>query len=132
MSEEVTIYETEDIKITNLRAMFGDKTYSVANITSVEKKEIRANGCFPLALMGIGALMAYSAFRPEAGDGGFVNIALGAILFFAGLGIATKKPSFSVSLTTAGGEVKAFESPDESKIKAIVSALNDAIIKKGQ
>lgn len=43
----------------------------------------------------------------------------------------TAKPTYAVSLTTASGEVRAYESDDQTTIKTIVESLNTAIIQKG-
>lgn len=37
MPDEITIYESGSIKITNLRAMFGEKTFAMSNITLSEQ-----------------------------------------------------------------------------------------------
>jgi len=41
------------------------------------------------------------------------------------------KPTYTVSLTTASGEVKACESHDQQTIRQIIESLNTAIIQKG-
>lgn len=132
MSKESTIYETGDIKITNLRAVFGNKTYSVSNITSVEKKVIAASGCGPLLLIGLGIAFVVSGATRTYNDSWPITVVIGIIIFSLGAKAArSEKPTYSVSLTTAGGEVKAFESTDEAVILSVVGALNDAITKKG-
>ena len=130
MSEETTIYESEGIKVTNLRAVFAEKTYSVANITSVETKEIAPSGCLPIGLVifGIFSIIGgISSFQDN-----WAWLIWGAIAI--GLFVAVNKnsrSSWAVNLTTASGEVKAYTSQDQETIKKIVDALNDAIVKKG-
>jgi hypothetical protein len=128
MSEETVIYESGEIKITNLRAVFGPKTYPVANITSVENKRIDPN------TKGTGFFMLFGIAFLLIGLTGqnWGTAILGAAMIGISLYISNSaKPSYAVSLVTAGGEVKAIESNDEATIKTIVNALNDAIVKKG-
>jgi hypothetical protein len=63
MTDEKAIYEQGTIKITNLRAVFGDKTYAMSNITSVEKGTKADNsGCVVAAMVLIGILMVVFSF----------------------------------------------------------------------
>jgi hypothetical protein len=130
MSEETTIYEKDNIKITNLRAVFAEKTYSVSNITSVETKKINPSGCLPAGLICFGlVLFVYGASDLKQNIG---SIVFGLLLFgLVFIIVKTTKPSYAVSLTTAAGEVKAYSSLDQATIKQIVEALNTAIIQKG-
>lgn len=128
---ETTIYEKNDIKITNLRAVFGSKTYAISNITSVETKRIDANGCMPAGLMTIGVLLVFYGI-PRLFDAEFNMVIFGAIAFGLGFLIhRSNKPSYAVSLTTASGEIKAYTSESSESISEIIEALNNAIIQKG-
>jgi hypothetical protein len=131
MSEETIIYENDKVKITNLRAIFDSKTYSIANITAVETDCNEPSSCLPFSLL----------------VGGIVSIVVGIMIFreffiwltvfgivLVGLFILVNKTSktlWEVSLTTSSGEVKACISPDQDSIEEIVEALNTAIVKKG-
>lgn len=127
---ELPIYEKGDIKITNLRAVFGAKTYSISNITSVERKRIEPNGClsFGLVVFGVGLiLVAFINLKQN-----WQNIIFGGILVAAGFAMSkAQKASYAVALTTASGEIKAYTSDHEESIKEIIVALNNAIIQKG-
>jgi len=130
MAEETEIYTIDDIRITNLRAVFGQKTYSIANITSVEAQEVPANGCAVIFIVFLGIAFIIGGASGSRVDWGVLII---GVLFAAGgvYGFANQKPTHSVTLTTAGGEVKAYTSTDKSVITKIVEALNTAIIQKG-
>lgn len=129
MAEEVVIYEKEGIKITNLRAVFGNKTYAMSNITSVTKGRQDASGCLPGGLAILGLLLVVTGFSSKDN---FLLVIVGLII--AGLGIATflsRKPQHIVQIGSASGEINALTSRDEKHIVEIVKAINDAIIKKG-
>lgn len=129
MKEETTIYEKDNIKITNARAIFGDKTYSMSNITSVEKgRAAEQGGCLLIGLF-IGGLLAL-VFGIGNQEWGWAF----AGLLFGGLGIfmmRSQKPEYLVQFGSASGEIKAYKSTDEAEIKQIVEAINTAIIQKG-
>lgn len=127
---ESLIYEKNDIKITNLRAVFGSKTYSIANITSVETQRIEPSGCLVIGLILVGIAFLLIGLVDFTEDWQF--IIFGAMLLGLGfLVIKSQKPSFSVALTTASGEIKAYTSTEWESIKEIVEALNNAMIQKG-
>jgi hypothetical protein len=131
---EIPLYDQNGIKITNLRAVFGEKTYAVANITSVETVTLQPNGCLPAGLIIIGILMAMVGGLPylSTGDGSLGMLVIGLLFAGGGIGIMrTSKPSYAVSLTTASGEVKAYTHEDLTVIRAMVEALNTAIVHKG-
>lgn len=139
MSEETTIYDKNGIKITNLRAVFGEKTYSVANITSVEAKTIPpSTGCAFTILVGgiiaiiIGISKAFPNTQSFGAHPDYSILILGilAIVSFVIMNRSAKN-AYAVSLTTASGEVRAYESNDQQTIKTIVESLNTAIIQKG-
>lgn len=130
MAEEIIIYENKDIKITNLRAVFSEKTYSIANITSVESQTIPPNTTLAMVLFVIGLMLFILGIADYQSKASFIIYSLFAFgLFFILKRSATE--SYSVNLTTAAGEVKAYISDNQETTKHIVDALNNAIIKKG-
>lgn len=129
---EVSIYEKADIKITNLRAVFGPKTYSISNITSVEGQRIEPSGCLLFFFIITGILFSAIGL-PNIIDNQFYGFCVIGILMFglAFIVFKSSKPTFAVNLTTASGEIKAYTSDNQESILEIVNALNDAIIQKG-
>ena len=128
--EEITIYEQGNIKITNLRAVFEGKTFSVSNITSVEAKRVDPSSCLPVGILIAGFIFIALFFNDMR-----ENIAmLIAGIVFVGLFIVIQKaskPTWVVSITTSSGEEKAYTSPEQETIQKIVESLNNAIVQKG-
>lgn len=135
MSAETTILEEGEIKITNLRAIFGDKTYAVSNISAVEMQS-KPPSLFP-ALIGIlgGVLVLIaipSLLNNRTWDNNYTALVIGLVLaIYSFLTVRAAKTQYIISFTSSSGEVKAFASPNEEQINRIVQALNDAIIQKG-
>lgn len=128
---ETVIYEKNNVKITNLRAVFSEKTYPISNITSVGSKRIEDGSCLPFSLFIIGVLLLMVGVLKVL-DGIYSYLLYSAL--FLGLGFflhRSRRPTFAVGITTASGEIKALTSPDEMVIKEIVEALNNAIVQKG-
>ena len=126
--EEEIVFEDDDVKITNLRAIIGSKTYAIANVTSVGLSRIEPSTGLAFSLMLIGGMAAMFAIAAEnwglAGTFGFIAV-LGGIV------VAQSKPSFAVTINSASGETKALKSQDEGRIRRIVDAMNEAIVRRG-
>ncbi len=127
--EEKIIYEHRDIKVSNVRAVFGDKTFSMSNITSVMfikiPKVIRLYGVtiifFAITIYYVSKDSSATWQIPTA-----IFLALiGALL------IIFDRQKYAVRIGTAGGEINAIILKSESEIKSIVDSLNEAIIKRG-
>ena len=134
MKEETTLFEKDNIKITNLRAVFGEKTYAVSNITAVEK-ETNARSALPplIAVAGGITLLFVVGGALSSGDPlNFTALFIGIALLVIGiLVVRSERDSYTVKISTASGEIKAFVSSDTAFIKQIVDALNTAIVQKG-
>lgn len=135
-NQETVIYSQNGIQVTNLRAVFGSKTYAISNITSVDSSINQSSGCVPFALIGISIIsfwIGISSYTNNwSADNNPIAIVLGILFAIGGFGLfKTAKPSYSVNITTAAGDVRAFTSDDETEIKNIVEGLNKAIIQKG-
>jgi len=134
--DETTIYEAQGVKITNLRAVLGNKTYSVSNITSVGTTVKQPGSCLPFGLMAFGVLLIlggvvvlaggaeFTTALPWFGFGG-LSLAVGLLVHRGG------KSAYIVRLGSASGEADALESTNKADIDSIVSALNEAIVRKG-
>lgn len=141
-TEEKSIYEAADIKVTNLRAVFGAKTYAVSNISAVETETKPPPQFIPAVMAMIGGIMLLIFVSSLFGNNTYNaalnrsvnwnNLIFGAIFLAAGLGILrVSKPTYIVKISTASGEVRAYESGDKESIEKIVESLNTAIIQKG-
>jgi len=129
MTTERTFYSDEKgVRITSVRAIFGRKTYVMANITSVataENPAKRTPGII-FAILGLIILVACISFK--SGEG----VIVGAVLLGLGILIAAiAKPTYHVKITSASGEEEPTSSKDKEYIHNIVTALNEALISRG-
>lgn len=131
MTEEKVIYEQGDIKITNLRAIFGDKTYAISNITSVTKKEKTNLSAFlPVAIIVVGIAFISFAFFDEVIN--WIAIGFGVLMVVGGYFVAMLlKTEYFVQIGSASGEEQACKSKSIVKVTDIVRAINQAIIEQG-
>jgi hypothetical protein len=138
--DETTIYEQGTVKITNLRAILGPKTYSVSNLTSVTLASKAPEGCFPVALWGTGGLFAafggilLIAAIVERADFGLPLVLLAVGVVGVTLGVVIQrgqKTTYLVRVGSASGESNDMQSTDRASIQEIVDALNEAIVRKG-
>lgn len=146
-SEEATIYEQGDIKITNLRAVFGSKTYSVSNISAVEedvKVPSHAGALILCMIGGFGILLfiislinsfsapSYDATMNTSRAINWVSLAVGVVFIAVGVPMfRSGKNTYTIKVSTSSGEIKAFETRSAELSNGIVEALNTAIIQKG-
>lgn len=145
MSEEVTYYSDGAIRVTNARAVLGGKTYAMANITSVTMGKIPANRTAGIVIALAGLVIASCAGCPAvfalSSSGSDTTVfwvasvgvgLLGLLALAAGIAVAAgAQPSYVVRLGSASGETNALVSRDQEYIQKIVSALNEAIIRRG-
>lgn len=134
-TEEQTVLEQEGIRVTNLRAVIGNKTYAMSNITSVEMGRKDPSGCGPGILILVGILMAVGGgvgISEKAWGSGLVWLALGVLAIVGGyLTSKRAKPTYTVKVGSASGESNILGSADMDRIQRIVSAINEAIVKRG-
>ncbi len=127
---ETTYYEQGSIKVTSARAVFGNTSYALANITSVAAGTISPSvGLYiGMVIVGVGII----AYGFTVKNSGYVCWGAGAVLAVAGVIMArAQKNTYVVKIGTAGGEQRASMSQDRAEVDKIVAALNDAIVKRG-
>jgi hypothetical protein len=130
-SQETTYYQDSTVTISNSRAVLGAKTYAMVNITSVSMGEKPANRTpgIALALIGLAIAACTGSMGGNSAGGG---IGIGVVLIIAGIALAAiVKPSYIVRIGSAGGESDALVSNNREYIQKLVSAVNEAIIKRG-
>jgi len=126
MATEQVFLNERDVSVSNSRMMHKGQTYAMSGITSVKSYEKKPSRKGPIILIIIGVLMLVDGLHEPA-------LLLGAIIFLAG-GIAwwvLRKADYSVLLTSASGEMKAYTSKDKDFVIKIVNAVNDAIVHRG-
>ena len=134
--EETTFYsDSSGVRITNARAVFGSTTYSMANISSVTLGVIPATRIFGILIALLGLLVVCCGglgLSEGGGDGGVVILLFGSIILAVGvLAAYLPKPTYVVRIASTSGEVVAQRSKDHACIRAIVDAMNEAIIRRG-
>lgn len=131
MPSEETVYFTDGrVTITNARAIIGEKTYAMINITSVSMGEIPPNKSLGIALILVGVLGAVCVSmvgESWIGAGVWALIVVGGGIW----ALTVPKPKYVVRIGSASGEKNALVSPNREYIQKIVLALNEAIIKRG-
>lgn len=152
-TQETVFYQDEGILITNTRAVFGAKTYSMANITSVSTHFVPANRMPGIIAAIVGGLLTACcgllAISPlltlgssdYSGDtsGIFRSVAvlvigavIGLLILAGGVALAImSKPTYVVRIGSTSGEADALASKNKEYIERIVVAMNEAIIKRG-
>ena len=129
MTTEQTFYSDEKgVRITSTRAIFGSKTYVMANITSVARGEVPARRTpgIIIAILGLIILLACISFGSAEG------VIVGVVVLGLGILIAAiAKPTYHVEIISASGEEEPYSSKDKAHIDSIVTALNESIISHG-
>jgi hypothetical protein len=140
MSDSEMVFLNEGgILVTKTRFVSGSQTFPMASIASVRGVETSPNliahwililfGGF-IAFIGIGCLVDSSEELPLWG--GWIIILIGTCCVAVGVvALRRQKPNFVVMLTTAGGELSAYSSPDADFMVRVINALNEAIIARG-
>ena len=128
---ETTILKEGHVKITNLRAIIGPKTYAISNITSVHLYVREPNLFLPVffavtlgicsALVAISDLEEYSQCLQV---GLYAGIA--GMLFL----IISRKTKYSVQLKNPVSELIVLETYDGNYAERVVIAINKAIAKE--
>ena len=127
---EKTILKVGDVRITNLRAIFGAKSYELSNITSVSLQVEEPKLFFPVFFaitMGIcSALIAISNLE-DYGLWLQIGFYLGIAAIF--LFIISRKTKYKVQIRNPVSELTVLETYDGNYAESVVKALNETIAK---
>ena len=115
-----TIYNSNGVVVTNSRFIVAGQTYAMSGVTSVKTGETYPSRKGPI-ILGVFGLFVM-------GDAWYVGLPMIGLAVYGWL---KQKSVFSVSLSTAAGEVQALSSESSSYVLSIVEALNKAIIHRG-
>jgi Na+/H+ antiporter NhaD/arsenite permease-like protein len=131
MAEE-SIYADDNVSITTARIVVSGTTYALRNITSVRMTDTNPSKIGPIVCLILGLIilaMGLVAFTQSAGEGFMFSLA-GAPLAGAGLyTLWTARRSYSVTIASSAGEIRALTSPDKQYISKIVASVNEAIVR---
>ena len=129
--EEKVLLDEDGIKVTTARFMVKDHTYSMAGITSVKTGVEHPSKIGPFVTIAFGGLGLISSLNDHSGSA----LGLGAMgLAMLAVGIAwlrSKRPEYTVVLTSASGETEPYDSEDDVFVERIVKEINDAIVHRG-
>ena len=128
VAQEVTYLRTQDVTITNTRAILGDKTYAMTNITSVSMGVIPANNLFGGCLSLLGSIVAITMIGKPVSNVLWVGVAM---LILGLIILSQSKTKYVVRIGSASAESNALWAYDKNYIQKIVSAMNEAIVKRG-
>ena len=107
----------------------GPSTYAMANITSVKTEKHDPNRWGGIVIAVIGVLLI--GIGSQLGDSTWL-ILFGVVLLGAGIAWAVLlKPTYHLRVSSASGETEPLTSKDKQYIDHVVSALNEALIKRG-
>lgn len=127
---EKTIMKVGMVRITNLRAIFGTKSYELSNITSASLQVDEPKLFFPIFFaitMGIcSALIAISNLE-DYGLWLRIGLYLGIAAIF--LFIISRKTKYRVQIRNPVSEVTVLETYDGNYAESVVKALNETIAK---
>jgi hypothetical protein len=123
VSGEQVLLSENGVSVSTSRFIVSGQTYAMSGITSVKSYKSDPSRKGPIILGIIGLLLLTGELSTKIV--GLLMIG-GAVAWFKSL-----KPTYSVLLSSASGEVRALSSQDESYISRVVEALNDAIITRG-
>ena len=142
MTEQIFL-ETASAKVTNARAVIGEKTYAMANITSVGINSSISRLGRGLVILGglvliyplMGLLYIVFDSVPLAYSGIVLILMIGVpggVLTLVGLLLnKNARATHVLTLYTASGEIKALTSKNLDKLRQISEAITNAMIARG-
>jgi Family of unknown function (DUF6232) len=126
---EINILKENNVKITNLRAIIGTKTYAISDIASVSMDVNEPKLFLPVFFTVIaGVCLVLIALSDMREYSGCLNTSLytgtAGLVFF----IFSRKTMYSICIIgSTAVEIKVLESFDKEHVERIVKALNAAI-----
>ena len=129
MADETSFYsDQQGVTVTDKRVIVRNVTYALANITSVstEVEQPNLSGPVLFVVIGVASLVLFSANTQN----GFL-IVVGLCLIVLGvIWYRGSKPTWHLKISSASGEATPLQSANEQWIRAIVQAINEAMIRR--
>jgi Family of unknown function (DUF6232) len=129
-TSEITFYSDDrGIRVTNSRLVFGDTTYSMANLTSVAVRR----GATNYAILILGLLFALMWLMGSVAGADLVA-QIGAVctaLFAGGFILSLVLKKWHLRITSSSGESSPLMSRDKEYISKVVQAIQEAMIHRG-
>lgn len=126
---EHILFESPGVMVSNTRFRVNEQTYAINGVTSVQAVIETPSMKGPLILGAVGIVFVVGGLAGPQPVGAVVMAVI--ILVLAVFWSTRLKPTYTVVLHVASGEVKALSSKDSPYIRSIVDALNNAIIHRG-
>lgn len=128
-NSEVVYYAEGAVHVSNARVVLGSTTYAMANITSVALAEQPASKKPGIALAVVGVLIGLCSLGSQSA---ILGVVFGLVLLGVGIALLVNaKPQYVVRLGSSSGETNGLTSPNRDYIVKVVSAINEAIVKRG-
>jgi len=131
--DEKTFYESDNIKVTNVRFIVNSQTYALSSVNSVGVSEVdTTSSCTAPALIAAGGIiwmLFLIAFKGRP-----IYYLQPIALMVAGIYLLTrikKNSEYRVVLTISSGENAVLSSNEKQEIILVEKALNDAIVYRG-
>ena len=125
---EITLLKEGNVKITNLRAIIGMKTYAISNIASARMQVNEPKFFIPVYFMAIAAgCFAVFAVADMKEFSHFMRISIYISISAFLLLILSRETKYCVIVRSSVGELKILEANDKNTVDRIVRALNEAI-----
>jgi hypothetical protein len=123
MPEEQVYFQQGEITVTSARFIVSAQTFAMRTITSIREEQEDPTRVWPVIFILAGVSVFIANLMPFN-----LGAILGLAIFVAGIWQAVRsKPTFSVVLTAAHGEVTAYRSKNREFVSQIIQALNKAI-----
>jgi hypothetical protein len=122
--DEKIFYQSGAVRVTNARFIVANQTHAMNGVTSIAHVENppQRTGLVVALILGLLLLIA--------GDGGMRVFGF-LVAASCGFVLYNQKTTHVVVLRSSSGEVKALSDTDETHIRKVVEALNDALIHRG-
>ena len=125
---EKTILKGGTVRITNLRAIFGGKSYELSNLTSASVKVYEPNLFLPVFIafsLGVCSMLVGISNLREYGQCLQVGLylAIAGLLFF----IISRKTKYEVQIRNPISELPVLETYDGDYAQRVAKAVNEAI-----
>jgi hypothetical protein len=125
---EVILLKEGHVEITDLSAVIGQRTYTIANIHSVHVHAYRTKLFLSMFFVLVVAAWSVSVAMLRM-DTYTQSLVVDLVIGIAGLIflIVTTKTKYSIRIRSSGGELNIFESNDKNFVGRIAHAINRAI-----
>lgn len=131
MSEtsEQVFFSGNGVQVTSARFVVNQQTYPMRNIAAVKPMHKDPSQFWWYIGLLVGLLFVAGSFGSPISWGGVI---FGAAIFgFCIMAIRAGKTVHAIVITTSGSDIAAIQSTDQAHVRAVLDALNQAIVHRG-